>query len=136
LFADKSWLCETRSRGFKVSVVGNDLITIMNWVQDPSLINCGRRKLYLDLNLVSCVPSLKYALPSLKNFNFVVREKIKHFKGFAKNDNLNAVLQPGIYTTYSGLVMGRDLSDDCTMPSAWLDLTVTSTVKHKKLCGC
>jgi hypothetical protein len=136
LFTDKSWLCETRSRGFEVSVVGNDLITMMNWVRNPSLMNCGRRKLYLDLNLVSCVASLKYALPSLENFDFIVREKIKHFRGFAKNDNLNATLQPGIYTTYSGLIMGRNLSDDRTMPSAWLDLTVTSTVKHEKLCGC
>jgi hypothetical protein len=88
------------------------------------------------LNLVSCVASLKYALPSLENFDFVVREKIKHFREFAKNDNVNVVLQPGIYATYSELIMGRNPSDDRTMPSAWLDLTVTSTVKHEKLCGC
>lgn len=134
LFTDKSWLLWIQSHGFEVSVVGNDLITMMNWVRDPSLMNSGRRKLYLDLHLVSCVASRKYTLPSLETFDSVVGEKIKHFREFAKNDNFSMILRPGICAAYSELVMGRDLSDSRTMPSAWLDLTVVSTVKHEKLC--
>ncbi|KAF2633808.1 hypothetical protein BU25DRAFT_405663 [Macroventuria anomochaeta] len=82
----------------------------------------------------STCPSRRYALSGLENFDFVVSEKVKHFKEFAKNDNFNQVLQPGIYARYSELVMGHNLSDDCTMPSAWLDLTITSVVKHEKTC--
>lgn len=136
LFTDKSWLQWILSHGYEVSVVGNDLITMMNWVRNPSLMNLGRRKLHLDLNLISYVASRRYALPSLENFDYVVSEKIKHFREFAKNDNFNTVLRPDIFARYSELIMGRNLSDDRTMPSAWLDLTVTSTVKHEKLCGC
>ncbi|KAF1363089.1 hypothetical protein EJ07DRAFT_152606 [Lizonia empirigonia] len=134
LFTDKSWLLGIQSHGFEVSIVGNDLITMMNWVRNPSLMNSGRRKLYLDLHLVSCVASRKYRLPSLETFDFVVGEKIKHFREFAKNDNFSMALRPGIYAAYSELIMGRDLPDNRTMPLAWLDLTIISTVKHEKLC--
>jgi len=61
-----------RSQGFEVSFVGNDLITIINWVRNPSLMNLGRRKLYLDLTIVSCVALRKYALPSLKTLTLLL----------------------------------------------------------------
>ncbi|KAF2633024.1 hypothetical protein BU25DRAFT_406292 [Macroventuria anomochaeta] len=132
IFTDKGWMLWILSHGFKVSFVGNDLITMMNWVRNPGLMNAGRRKLYLDLNLVSCVASWKYALLSDKNFEYVVKEKNKHFNEFARNDNFNQALQSGIDARYSELIMGKDLSEDRTMPFAWLDLTVISTIKHEE----
>lgn len=134
IFTDKSWLLWILSHGFEVSFVGNDLITMVNWVRNPGLMNRGRRKLYLDLNLVSCVASRRYRLSSLENFDFVIREKNKHFREFARNDNFNKVLPPGVYAKYAELIMGRELCDDQTMPYVWLDLTITSAVKYKAVC--
>lgn len=134
IFTDRSWLLGILSHGFEVSLVGNDLITMMNWVQNPNLMNLERRKLYLDLNLVSYVASRKYTLSSFENFDFVVCEKNKHFREFAKNNNFDQVLQSGIYAKYCELIMGHDLPDDRIMPFAWLDLTITSAVKHEEDC--
>jgi hypothetical protein len=41
-------------------------------------------------------------------------------------------LQSGIDARYSELIMGKDLSEDRTMPFAWLDFTVISTIKREE----
>ena len=111
------------------------MITMMNWVRNPKLMNAGRRKPYLDPNLVSNVSSRQYRLLSDENFDYVVREKNKHFREFAKNDYFTQSLQSGIDAKYSGLIMGKDISGDRTMSSLWLNITVTSTVKHEEFSG-
>ncbi|KAF1365991.1 hypothetical protein EJ07DRAFT_150459 [Lizonia empirigonia] len=88
----------------------------------------------VDLSALLYVASRKHTLSSFENFDFGVCEKTKHFREFAKNDNFDQVLQSDIYARYCELIMGRDLPDDRTMPSAWLDLTITSAVKHEKDC--
>ena len=96
IFTDKSWMLWILSHGFEVSFAGNDLLTMMDWERNPRLMNAGRRKLYLDMQLVSYVASRKYLLLSEENLEVATSEKKKHFKEFARTDSFNRVLQ---YTT-------------------------------------
>lgn len=132
IFTTKSWMLWMVSRGIEVSFVGNDLSTMMDWVRHPGSMNKGRRKLYLDLSLVSPIASRKYPLLSDENYEVMVDEKNRNFEDFAGRNSFIQALQYGITATYSGLVMGHDYPDDRAMPCTWLDLTITSAVKHGK----
>ncbi|KZM26466.1 hypothetical protein ST47_g2209 [Ascochyta rabiei] len=134
IFTDKAWMLWMLSQGYDVSFVGNDLITMIDWVRNPGSMNAGRRKLYLDLHLVSCVASRKYALLSDENLDFIVCEKNKCVRKFArKNNNFDQALQSGVHAKYAELTMGCNLSNNRTAPF-WLDLTIVSAVKHENSC--
>lgn len=64
IFTDQSWMLWMLSHGVEVSFVGNDLATMMERVRHPGSSNNGKRKLYLDLGLVSPIASRKYPLLS------------------------------------------------------------------------
>jgi hypothetical protein len=69
-FIHKDWATQLISHGFEVSLVGNDLITLIAWMNNPSLMNIGRTpSLYLDLRIVSPVASRRFRFRLLKISN-------------------------------------------------------------------
>jgi hypothetical protein len=128
-FTDNRWMLQMISLGFEVSFVGNDIVTIMNWTRNPTLMDGKRRQLYLDLRLVSPVASRAYALTSNENLDHVIKEQ-KHMERFMEHNAFTETLESGIYARYSSLSASKELPDHWTVHSAWLDLTITSSIKH------
>jgi hypothetical protein len=132
-FIHKDWATQLISHGFEVSLVGNDLITLIAWMNNPSLMNIGRTpSLYLDLRIVSPVASRRLPLSAFENIEYLLQEKQGYLTNSANITGLTHSLEYGILATYSEIVLGKHLDDDCTV-SPWLNLTVSSAIKHKAI---
>lgn len=132
-FIHKDWAMQLISNGFEVSLVGNDLMTLIAWMRNPSLMDIRRRSsLYLDLRIVSPVASRKLPLWAFENIEHLRQEKQGYLTNSANITGLTHSLERGILATYSGIVLSKHSDDEC-MPSPWLNLTVSSAIKHKAM---
>lgn len=132
-FIRKDWTTQLISHGFEVSLVGNDLITLIAWMNNPSLMNIGRRtSLYLDLRIVNPVASRRSPLWSFENIEYLLQEKQGYITNAANITGLMHSLETGILATYSEIALDKHLDDECTV-SPWLNLTVSSAIKHKAI---